>query len=188
MYTKVFSEYEVNQIGIIMTGAAEGITNECVGSAEESMNAKTVVKKCKGVEAKSRTKGDGTGEVKLSLHIEYDAYTKMFGMDVDGLKDGVKAYGEHSSHAVFCLTEKVLDEDNVAKLKAYPNCQIKEGMSRKTENGADEIAEVELTIAVMPDDYGHGVYEAIEETITDEEVKTDWMTKFKPDLVQSATI
>lgn len=188
MYTQVFSEYEVNQIGIIMQGESTGITNECVGSAEESMNAKTVVKKCKGVETKSRTKGDGTGEVKLSLHIEYDAYTQMFGMNVEGLKTGVKAYGEHSSHKVFCLTEKILDEDGVTKFKAYPSCQIKEGMSRKTENGADEIAEVELTIAVMPDDYGYGVYEAIESELDDNDLKTKWMTAFEPDMAQAESL
>jgi len=185
MYNKVLSEYEVNKIGIIFNGEASGVTNECVGTAEESMNVKTVVKKCKGVETKSRTKGDGTGEIKLSLHIAYDVYSEMFGMGVGGLIDGVAAYGENSSHKAFCLTERILDEDSIVKLKAYPNCQVKEGMSRKVENGADEVAEIELTIAVMPDDYGNGMYESVESQLTDADAKEKWLTEFTPDLVRA---
>ena len=183
----IFSEYEVNEIGIILTGQETGETTNCIGSAEETMDAKTVVKKCRGVETKSRTKGTGTGEVKLSLHMPYDLFASMYGMKLDSLKDGVLAYGENSSHKPFCLTEKVLDEDDNVKYKAYPNAQIKEGFSRKVENGADEVAEIELTIAVMPDDYGNGVYEALG-IEANKELTANWMTKFTPDLMQAVTV
>lgn len=181
-----FSEYEVNEIGIILAGQEAGETTNCIGSAEETMNAKTVIKKCRGVEAKSRTKGTGTGEVKVSLHMPYDLFASMYGMKLDSLKDGVLAYGENSSHKPFCLTEKVLDEDDNVKYKAYPNAQIKEGFSRKVENGADEVAEVELTIAIMPDDYGNGMYEVLN-TDANKALTAEWMTKFKPELMQAVT-
>ena len=46
---KVFSEAEVRKLGIKIAGAAKADVNECVGSAEEELEVKTVTKKCRGV-------------------------------------------------------------------------------------------------------------------------------------------
>lgn len=181
---KVFSDFEVDEIGIKFEGETTTETAGCVGTAEESMEVKTVSKKCKGVVVKTRTKGTGTGEVKLSLHMPYDIFVAAYGMDVAGLKEGVHAYGELSIHKSFCMTEKVKDEDGNVKYKAYPNCMIKDGISRKIENGAEEVAEIEATVSVMPDIYGYGMYEALEADVTDATLKTTWMTGFTPELVK----
>lgn len=186
MANKVFSDFEVEELGIKFNGKTKFETMGCVGSAEESLEVKTVSKKCRGVVAKTRTKGTGTGEVKLSLHMPYDIFTTAYGLEATGLKEGVRAYGQLSIHKEFCMVQKVSDEDGNVKYKAYPKCMIKDGISRKVENGAEEVAELEVTISIMPDELGYGMYEALESDITDGKIKTDWMTAFTPDLVKAS--
>lgn len=183
LYEKGFSEYEVKNTSMKFDGDEAAVKVGCVGSLEETMNSKTITKKCEGVVVKSVTKGDGTGELALSLHMRYDLFVKSYGMVLDTLKDGVYAYGQNSRHKTFCLTAEVLDEDGIKKLKAYPNCVITTGIARKIENGAEEVAEMELTVSVMPDEFGNGMYEAIE-SLADETVKNTWLSNFTPALVQ----
>lgn len=174
-----FSEFTCDEIGIKVSGEKNHKVVAAVGSIEESMNTKTVVKKYKGIEAKTRTKSDGTGEVKISAHMDYSIYSKIYGMDVEGLIKGVKAYGQDSVHKPFSITSLVLDEDDNKKLKAYPNVIIKEGKSGKIENGGEEVQEIELTISVMPDEYGIGMYEALYDEM-DAEMAKKWMSDFSP--------
>lgn len=174
-----FSEFTCDQLGIKVSGEKNHKVVAAVGSIEESMNTKTVVKKYKGIEAKTRTKSDGTGEVKISAHVAYDTYIKIYGMDVEGLIKGVTAYGQDSVHKPFSITSLVLDEDDNKKLKAYPNVIIKEGKSGKIENGGEEVQEIELTISVMPDEYGIGMYEALYDEM-DAEMAKKWMSDFSP--------
>jgi hypothetical protein len=73
----------------------------------------------------------------------------------------------------------VEDEDGNEKLKAYPNSTMNTFAGRKVENGAEEVAELELEIGVMPDEYENGVYESpVAEG--DEDAVTEWMTGFDP--------
>ena len=182
------SEFEIDQIGIKFAGESGTYqTVECIGSCEEEMTVKTVTKSCRGVVKKKRSKGTGEGTLKLSAHIPYALFAEAYGMNLDSLKEGVKAYGQNSVHKVFSLVAHVVDEDNNEKLKAYPNCTITTGVVRKVENGAEEVAELELEIGVMPDDYGNGLYEAACDELTDESLKNTWMTAFTPALVQVAS-
>lgn len=181
------SEFEVDKLGIKFDGDDAYSVMECIGSLEEEMTVKTVTKSCRGVVKKKRSKGTGEGTLKLSAHVPYAIYTKAFGMELDSLKEGVRAYGQNSVHKVFSLVGHVVDEDNNEKLKAYPNCTITTGVVRKVENGAEEVAEIELEIGVMPDDHGNGLYEAVVTELTDETVKDTWMTAFTPELVQLAS-
>lgn len=185
----VFSEYEVKNTSIKFNDESGGQATKvgCVGTLEETLNAKTVTKKCEGVVTKTVVKGDGTGELKLSLHMVYDLYLKSYGMVADDLKDGVYAYGRNSKHKSMTITAEVLDEDGNVKLRAYPNCVITGGDARKIENGAEEVAEMEITISIMPDEHGNGMYEALVTDSLDSTVKTGWLTNFNYDLVKEAT-
>ena len=108
----------------------------------------------------------------------------MYGMTLDSLIKGVKGYGQNSVHPNFSLVAHVKDEDGVEKYKAYPNCVIETGKTSKIENGAEEVAEIEIEVSVSPDEYGQGMYEALAEDISD--IADDWMTSFAPTLVQKA--
>lgn len=177
------SEFEVKKIGFKFEDSDAYEAAECIGSMEEDMAVKTITKKCRGVVRKKRSKGTGEGTVKLSLHIPYAIYVKAFGMDLDSLKDGVYAYGENSRHKVFSMVAHVEDEDGNEKVKAYPNGVMNTGVVRKVENGAEEVAELEMEVGVMPDEYGNGLYETVVGA-DDEETVNEWMTAFEPEMVQ----
>ena len=188
MTNGVFSEYELREMGIKLNGSEEYKIASCVGSCEESLNVKVISKSCRGVVFKKTVKGDGTGTLSVSMHMPYDIYTEAYGMNLDTLIDGVKAYGTNSIHKGFAIVQHVFDEDGIEKFKAYPNCIIETGVSRKIENGAEEVAEIELDISLMPDANGNCVYEALASELKDETAKTTWMTAFTPDMVQLKSV
>lgn len=185
-YEKVFSEFEVKDTSLKFEGDEAFIKAGCVGSMDETLNAKNITKKCEGVVVKNIPRGDGTGELALSLHMRYDLYLKTYGMLSDGLAEGVYSYGKLSRHNPFSLVCRVEDEDGVKKFKAYPNCIVTTGISRKIENGAEEVAEIELTVSIMPDETGQCMYEALESKLS-ADIKAKWMTEFTPDLVKVAS-
>lgn len=182
------SDFELDYMGIKFDGEEAYSPIQCVGSLEEDMGVRTITKKCRGVVKKKRSKGTGEGTLKISAHIPWAVYTKAYGMELSALVSGVKAYGQNSVHKEFSLVMHVLDEDNNEKLKAYPKCIVNTGIVRKIENGAEEVAELELEVGVMPDDYGNGLYEAAVEDIEDETVVETWLTAFTPELVWTKTV
>ena len=182
MTNGVFSEYELREMGVKFDGSEEYIAANCVGSCEEELNVKVISKSCRGVVFKTTVKGDGTGTLKLSMHLPYEIFVQAYGMKLESLIEGVKAYGTNSRHKAFAITQHVYDEDGVEKYKAYPNCIIQTGVSRKIENGAEEVAEVELEVNLMPDEYGNCMYEALATEVT---AVTNWMTSFTPSMVQA---
>lgn len=179
-----FSEFEIKE-STVKFGTAEAEKIGCVGTLGETLNAKTVTKKCEGVVVKSITKGDGTGELSFTLHMRERVFREMFGMERTGLKAGVYAYGQGSKHKEFCYTCKALDEEGNVKYKAYPRCCVTSGISRNTENGAEEVAEIEVTAAIMPDEKGNGMYEAFADDL-DETTAASWLSDFSLDLVTDA--
>lgn len=178
----VFSEFEVEEQHIKFAGEDTYSDMNCVGSSEEELEVKSISKKCRGVVVKERTKGTGYGTLTESLHVPYDIYNKMYDMNQDNLKKGVKAYGQECSHPEFSLTQKVVDEDDEVMYKAYPRCVLKSGPKNPIENGQEEVPELELTIALMPDEYGKCQYKALESEL-DEDLKSQWLNNFTPELV-----
>lgn len=183
----VFSDFELDQLGIKFKSATEYKSVDCVGSCEEEMESKVITKSCRGIVVKKVVKGTGNGTLKITAHIPWDIYTEFYGMGLDTLIEGVKAYGKNSVHEGFGAVMHITDEDGAEKYKAYPNCIMETGVVRKIENGAEEVAELEIEASVMPDEYGNGLYEALASELADEEVKATWMTAFTPELVQVAT-
>lgn len=182
----VFSEYELRKMGIKFKSAETYTSADCVGSCEEELESKVITKKCRGNVVKKKVKGTGNGTLKISMHMPYEIYEQAYGMKLDSLIEGVRAYGQNSVHEELAIVQDVFDEDGNEKFKAYPNCIIQSGLSRKIENGAEEVAEVEIEVSVMPDECGNGLYEALASTLT-EEVKSKWMTGFEPSMVQLPT-
>lgn len=97
----VFSEYELRRMAIKFANEQAATEASCVGSCSEEMDVRKVTKKCRGIEVKTRVKGSGTGKLSISMHVRKDIYDGMFGMKVEGLIDGVRAYGQSSTHRSF---------------------------------------------------------------------------------------
>lgn len=185
---QIFSEYEAQETAIKIAGSQVYEDTSCVGSSEENLNAKVITKSCRGIVKKKIVKGDGTGTLKLSLHCPYELYADLHGMNIDSLVDGVKGYGQKSVHKEFSCVQKVVDEDGVVKYKAYPRLVKETGVVRKIENGAEEVAEIEIEASIMPDEYGFGMYEALAEDLSEGTLASTWMTAFTPELVQAETV
>lgn len=184
MTNGVFSDFELDQMGFKFAGKEEYESVNCVGSCEEEMESKTITKSCRGTVVKTVSRGTGAGTLKFSAHIPWAVYAEAYGMTLDTLVEGVKAYGRNSIHKAFSIVMHIKDEDGVEKLKAYPNAIITTGVTRKIENGAEEVAELELEVSVMPDEHGNGMYEAVVTELKEENIKNTWMTAFTPELVQ----
>lgn len=183
----VFSEFEVKEQWIKIKDEESYSTMSCVGSSEEELEVKVITKKCRGVKAKEKVKGTGSGTLTESLHVPRDIYNKMYNMNRPNLKKGVYAYGQNSSHPEFSITQRVLDEDDEEKFKAYPRCILESGPKRAVENGQEEVPELELTITLLPDDNGECMYEALKSEL-DEETAGKWLEHFETSLVQSTVV
>lgn len=183
--SNIFSEFEIIEQHIKVAGEDTYEDMNCVGSIEEELAVRTITKKCRGRIRKKRTRGTGDGTLKESLHVPRTVYNKIYDMTREKLAKGVYAYGENSKHPEFSLTQKVLDEDENVKYKAYPRCILSSGPSRKIENGAEEVAELEMTIDLMPDENGECMYEALESELESEEIKQQWLTNFSLELVKA---
>lgn len=182
----VFSEYELRKMAIRFDNESTAVEASCVGSCSEELDVRKVTKKCRGITVKTRVKGSGTGKLTISMHVPKDVYDGMFGMKIDGLIDGVRAYGQSSTHPEFCITQEVYDEDGNKKFKAYPRCIMESGVSRSIENGTEEVKEVDLDISIMPDEHGMGMYEVLDSELKEETVRTNWMSKFDPETMYSS--
>ena len=187
-YDSVFSEYELRELAFKFNDEEEGTFThaDCVGTWEEEAEVLQVTKNCRGKVAKKRTTATGSGTITYTGHIPQVVFVKMFSMDSADLVDGVAAYGSESRHREMTIVCKVLDEDGNVKYKAYPKVVANTGITRTVENGGEEVAEVEIELGWMQDEYGNGLYEAVEADLgTDTNgLKTKWMTAWTPQLMQ----
>ena len=182
---KVFSTFEVKEFSIRdpkNEKAADRLG--CVGSCDETLNTKTITKKCEGAITKQRTKGDGTASVTISLHIRAEHFYDLHGMNSDILIEGVHGFGENSVLPERTIAYKGIDEDGRIKYKAYPRFTITEANNRKVENGGEEVQEIEIKGTALSDDNGFCMYEALESELKDSDAKTKWLTNFTSALVK----
>lgn len=182
---KGFTEFSVKNTSVRLNSDDENeefIRIGCVGTVVQTLNTKTITKKCEGVITKKVTKHAGDGELKMTLHMQWSVYKKLYGMNSSKLKEGVIGYG-CGTHPEFTTVMESLNEDDAVKYKAYPKCVITDGPSPNIDNGSEEVAEIEVTIGLSADDNGFCLYEALESELKDDTVKDEWMKNFSPDLV-----
>lgn len=184
-YENVFSEYEIKNSSVKFAGAEAFTKIGCVGSADEELEVKVVTKSCEGVVVKSTARGATSGTVALTLHMKYSLYVEAFGMDLEGLKEGVYAYGKNSRHKEFCFVAEVYDEDGNKKLLAYPRCVMASAPSGNITNGAEEVTEIEIEVNLFADDDGNVKYEAMVSELA-EDLTDQWLTNWDTSLVKEA--
>ena len=182
----VYSYFECDQLAIKVAGDETYTRDDCVGTLNVERETKTVTKSCRGVVKKRKTKPTGNGTITLSMHIKLALYRKMHSMVNTGLQPGVYAFDNTTAMPEFSLTARVKDEDDNIMFLGYPRCKIEEINALNIENGAEEVAEVEMTIAYMPDDYNKGEYQALAIDLTGNVLTNEnWMTDFSSDAAQA---
>lgn len=182
---EVYSPYECDQLAIKVAGDEEYTRDDCIGKLTVERETKTVTKSCRGVVKKRKTKPTGNGTITLSLHIKLALYRAINNMVNEGLQPGVYAFDNTAAMPEFSIAARVKDEDDNVMFKGFPRCKIEEINSLEIENGAEEVAEVEMTVSYMPDDYNKGEYEALETELTGTVLNANnWMTDFSSELAQ----
>ncbi|EAC9742620.1 phage tail protein [Listeria monocytogenes] len=181
-----FDATRVTNVGTKFSGDATSIAFGCLGSIEGETELLELVKKCEGVETKKKTTPQKMS-LTLTGHVRVDVLRDVFGLSNEGLKAGVYSYGADSLSKPFVLTADVLDEfEAQTKLIAFSNCVAATGLKITVENGADEVAEVELEFTAMIDDNRKCYYEAIVSELDSADrdaFVTEWHTNFTPDMV-----
>jgi len=157
----------------------------CLGSIEGETEVIEIVKKCEGIEVKKKSKPVKMN-MTVSAHIPVKVARDFFGLNTDGLKPGVWSYGSMSKGKNFVLTADVIDEfEDLVKLIAFSNCSNAAGFKIAIENGADEVAMLEIEFTALADELSNFYYEALVAELADETVATTWHKTFTPELVKA---
>jgi hypothetical protein len=155
-----------------------------IGSIEGETTLIELIKNEEGVEVKKKVKPQKM-DLTLSAHVPIAVIRDVFGLSNKDLKPGVYAYGKNSKGVDFTLTADVIDEfEDVTKLIAFPNCTTATGFQFSIENGADEVAELSITLTAYPDEFGEIYYEALVPELDDTSVQEQWHTQFTRELVE----
>ncbi len=159
----------------------------CLGSLSTESETRTVVKRCEGEVVEERVITTAL-LVTFTGHMPIGVLRDVYGFSNDGLKPGVYAIGNKSKPKKGIYTWQAEDlYDEQKKFMAYPNMRITSGYAFSHENGAEEIAEVTISFKAMKDELGNFYYEAYENELTDESVKTGWAQTFDQSLVELVT-
>lgn len=93
--------------------------------------------------------------VKISGYMKLKVIRDIFGITHKYLIDGVYSYGVDSLGKDFSFVAEEFDifEEN-KRLIVFPRCASATGFVKSVENGAEELAEVELKITALLDEFG----------------------------------
>jgi hypothetical protein len=192
--TTVIQEFDAVSIKNASVQFFEGATQQpgtpfgLLGSVEGETEVIEIVKRAEGIEVKRKSK-----PVKMTMtvagHVPVKVARDFFGLKTDGLKPGIWSYGTLSKGKRFVFTADVIDEfEDVVKLIAFPNCSDTAGFKIAVENGADEVAMLELEFTALADGKNNLYYEALVDELADETVATQWHTKFDSVLVEPVPV
>lgn len=155
-----------------------------IGTISGETTLRELIKNVEGVEAKKRVTPEKI-DLTISAHIKVDVIRSVFGISNNNLKPGVYGYSINARGKEFVYTADVIDEfEEVTKLIAFPRCVSATGFTFSIENGATEVAEMELTLTAYKDEKGFLYYEGFVDEVDDQEVIEKWHTEFTPELVE----
>lgn len=163
----------------------EGVKFPCIGSVEGETTLKELIKKCEGVEVAKKTKPE-KHDLTISAHVPVAIVRELFGITNEDLKPGVYKYSQNSKGKRFVFTADVIDEfEEITKLIAFPNVVSTTGFKFAIENGADEVAEMEVEVTAYPDAKTNLYYEAYISELEDPSIADTWHTAFDYSLVEA---
>lgn len=182
----VYSYFEADQLAIKVAGDDDYTRDDCIGSIEVDRKTKTVTKYCRGVIKKINTKPTSNGTITLKMHVKLALYRRLHAMTNEGLQPGVYAFDNTASMPEASVVARVKDEDDNIMFLGYPRCKVEEINKLSIENGAEEVAEVEIKLSYMPDDYNKGEYQALADELTGSVLTpSTWMTDFSSEAAQA---
>lgn len=177
-----FEDYKIIE-GTITINDELATSFGCIGTLEGSSDIATVEKKCEGAVVKTVKKVNKV-DVTLTGHPYVAVLRNVAGMTNEGLKEGIYGYGSNIKAKKIVFTAKVEDMEGNIKYIAFPNMDDVSGLTISINNDVTEIEMKNFEFSALKDENGMFYYEALEDEITDEQVKTKWLTAFTPELVK----
>ncbi|MDA2567523.1 phage tail protein, partial [Bacillus cereus] len=178
-----FDAIEIKNASALFKGESVTEPFGCVGSLNAETEMKTTKKTCGGVTLKQKTKPIQMN-VTISAHLQLKVLREIFGVTNKNLKEGVFSYGVDSIGKDFTFVAEEVDTfEDVSRYIAFPNCASATGFIKSIASGEEEVAETELEITCLVDEFGRFYYEAFASELKPEDVKM-WMTAFDPAKVQ----
>ncbi|HBL1413310.1 TPA: phage tail protein, partial [Enterococcus faecium] len=171
-----FDNISIKRISFNFKNATNAISTDCNGQLDGETEMQRIVKKCGSTEVKSKSKPINM-TVTITAHVPMEVYRRFNGLKQDErIKSGIYSYGPDSVGEDFSLAAEIVDDfEEKNKLIGMLACTSNTGLTFSIENGADEVAALELETKVMQDEFGKFYHEAIvaelEEDLTDQ-----WMT------------
>ncbi|MYL50253.1 phage tail protein [Halobacillus litoralis] len=184
-----FDPVTITNLGVQMVGddgtKEAGQKFGAAGSLGGETTLREIIKTEEGIEVAKKVKPQKM-DLTVTGHVQVSVLRDIFGFKTDDLKPGVYSYGSDSKGKRFTLTADAIDEfEDVTKLMAFPNCTSATGFVFTIENGADEVALMELTLSAYPDDTKQIYYEALIDELDDVTISDTWHTQFDRTLVES---
>lgn len=181
-----FDSVSIKRVAFMFKGSAASINTDCNGNLDGETEMKTVEKKCGATVTKSKSKPIGM-TVKITAHVPIDVYRRFNGLKQDErIKSGVYSYGPDSVGEDFSLAAEIYDDfEENSKLVGMLECSSATGLTFSIENGADEVAALELEAKVMIDEFNKFYHEAIVAEL-EEDLTDAWMGKLSADVIKKA--
>ncbi|MDT2743943.1 phage tail protein [Enterococcus asini] len=182
-----FDNVSIKKVAFNFKGAEAGLSTDCNGQLAGETEMQTIVKKCGSTEVKSKSKPIAM-TVTITAHIPVEVYRRFYGVAQDErIKPGIYSYGPDSIGEDFALSAEIVDDfEENEKLLGFLNCTSNTGLTFTIENGADEVAALEMETKVMVDEFNKFYHEAIvaelEEDLTDQ-----WMSNLSADVIKAST-
>ena len=177
-----FEDYKIIE-GTITIDDNAATSFGCIGTLEGTSDIETVEKKCEGAVIKTIKKVTKV-DVTLTGHPYVAVLRNVAGMTNTGLKEGVFGYGANVKSKKIVFTAKVEDMEGNIKYIAFPNMDDVEGLNISINNDVTEIEMKNFAFSALKDTNGMFYYEALEKDLTDDDLKSKWLTNFTPDLVK----
>ncbi|MDT2810065.1 phage tail protein [Enterococcus asini] len=182
-----FDNVSIKKIAFKFKGAEAGLATDCNGQLSGETEMQTIVKKCGSTEVKSKSKPIAM-TVTITAHVPVDVYRKFYGLKQDErIIPGVYSYGPDSVGEDFALSAEIVDDfEENEKLLGFLNCTSNTGLTFTIENGADEVAALELETKVMTDEFNKFYHEAIVAEL-ESDITDAWMGNLSADVIKAST-
>ena len=184
---ETFDNVSIKKISFKFKGEETAIATDCNGQLDGETEMQTNEKKCGSTTVKTKAKPIGM-TVTITAHVPVEVFRKFYGLKHDErLKAGIYSYGPESTGTDFSLAVEVVDDfEENEKLLAFLLATSNTGLTFTIENGADEVAALELETKIMVDELGKFYHEAIVAEL-EEDLTDDWMTKLSADTIKIAS-
>lgn len=184
---ETFDNVSIKKISFKFKGEETAFATDCNGQLDGETEMQTIEKKCGSTVVKSKAKPIGM-TVTVTAHVPVAVFRNFYGLKQDErLKAGIYSYGPDSFGTDFSLAVEVVDDfEENEKLLGFLSATSNTGLTFTIENGADEVAALELETKIMVDEFGKYYHEAIVAEL-EQDLTDVWMSNLSAEIIKKTS-